>query len=443
MGFIESIKDRLKCIIPPSINIFHHGINDILTQFYQHYQYQQQEFNLLQRYLESINDTGTNALHQIEKHFADSNTNNQKTLNYLEQQQIQLQKQIAQLQFENKQLQDDINKLFNDLKQRQENLTQQLKHTIPNQTVYWNNQYEKNIVIANWGDVSEREDFSDKFLRLTSGLESESIEKIIRILVRQKKYLNSRSEQLDLFTRAEQEELRLLNENFYAEILKLSDHLFAYKSYLLPVNHFEPSVFYYKHGLNEVRTLHMVKGKSIIDVGGFIGDSVLILSELKPDKIYTFEAMPDNLELLKQTIKLNHIENVIVENSALGASNGIVTMHEAGSGSTLIDRPGIVYQKDIEVSVTTLDEYVVGHRIEVGLIKVDIEGGEPGFLEGAKQTICKQKPILLLSIYHNAHDFFELKPLIESWNVGYKFRIHKPTYGSATGETLLLAEIVD
>ena len=26
----------------------------------------------------------------------------------------------------------------------------------------------------------------------------------------------------------------------------------------------------------------------------------------------------------------------------------------------------------------------------------------PGFLEGAKRTICEQKPILLLSIYHNA-----------------------------------------
>ena len=78
--------------------------------------------------------------------------------------------------------------------------------------------------------------------------------------------------------------------------------------------------------------------------------------------------------------------------------------------------------------------------MEIGLIKVDIEGGEPNFLIGAKKTICEQKPIILLSIYHNAHDFFELKPLLESWNLGYTFAIHKPTYESITGETLLLVE---
>ena len=93
--------------------------------------------------------------------------------------------------------------------------------------------------------------------------------------------------------------------------------------------------------------------------------------------------------------------------------------------------------------VTTLDDYVKEHPMEIGLIKVDIEGGEPDFLAGAKKTICEQKPILLLSIYHNAHDFYELKPLLESWGVGYRFRIHKPVFVSATGETLLLAEVVE
>lgn len=125
----------------------------------------------------------------------------------------------------------------------------------------------------------------------------------------------------------------------------------------------------------------------------------------------------------------------------MGAERGTLTIHTCGSASTSIERPGLHYKEDIEVPVTTLDEYIAQHRIEVGLIKVDVEGGEPAFLEGAKRTICEQKPILLLSIYHNAHDFFELKPLIESWDLGYRFKIHKPTLQSTTGETLLLAEV--
>ena len=93
--------------------------------------------------------------------------------------------------------------------------------------------------------------------------------------------------------------------------------------------------------------------------------------------------------------------------------------------------------------MTTVDDYVNDNNLDVGLIKVDIEGAEPLFLEGAKQTIIKQRPVLLLSIYHSAHDFFELKPLIESWGVKYKYRIYKPAIETATLEILLIAEPVD
>ena len=325
--------------------------------------------------------------------------------------------------------------------EKMESSTRQVIAAIPNKPIYWSNEFERQVVQDNWGDVTENPDFPIKFKNLISGLDADSAEIIIRILMRQKQYLTKSQKQIDFFTRKEQEELRLLNENFNSEIMKVSDHLYAYKNYLLPVNHFESSVFYYRHGLSQLKTLDRVKGKAIIDVGGFIGDSVLILSELSPSAVYTFESVAENFELLKQTIALNHIPNVVAENVALGAEIGTLTMHVCGSGSTSIDRPGINYREDVTVPVRTLDDYVAEHPMEIGLIKVDIEGGEPNFLAGAKETICAQKPILLLSIYHNAHDFFELKPLLESWNLGYRFSIHKPVYGSATGETLLLAEV--
>lgn len=66
-----------------------------------------------------------------------------------------------------------------------------------------------------------------------------------------------------------------------------------------------------------------------------------------------------------------------------------------------------------EVEIITLDSYVAEHKIQVGFIKVDIEGFEMEFLKGAKETICTQKPTMLISIYHSLNDFFEIKPLIE------------------------------
>jgi hypothetical protein len=53
-------------------------------------------------------------------------------------------------------------------------------------------------------------------------------------------------------------------------------------------------------------------------------------------------------------------------------------------------------------------------------------------------VIIKYKPILLISIYHNKKDFFEIKPLIESWNLGYTFKIRKLL--SDWQEIMLIAE---
>ena len=318
-----------------------------------------------------------------------------------------------------------------------------VEKSIPNKPVLWSNSFERNVVSENWGDVSDAPDFKEKYLRLISGMDEKSVQIITRILLRQKKYLGNNSERMDLYTREEQEEIRRLQEEFYDEILRLSDDLYAYRHYLLPADVFEPSVFFYMHGIHELKTAERVKGNTIIDVGGFIGDSVLVLSQMRPGRIFTFEAEPSNFALLKKTMELNHMENVTAENVALSAENGTLTLHVGGSCSTTIERPGMTYSGDISVPTIRLDDYVEEHGIrDVALIKVDVEGGEPGFLDGAKKTICEQKPILLLSIYHNAHDFFEIKPLLESWDLGYRFHIHKPTYGNATSETLLVAEIV-
>ncbi len=393
------------------------------------------EFSSLREGLSKVSNQGnllTQSIQQLDKHQAD-------TKNLLSQRIDKLQKRVEQL--------DQIisNHLVEE-KRFKESLTKKIARIEGRTTplVLWSRECERNVVKENWGDVTAQEDFAEKFIKLTKGLDSKSVQAIIRILLRQKAFLNSDEKSLNLFTRAEQEEIRLLRENFNSEILKLSDNIFAYRNYLLPINHFESSVFYFKHGIDEVETLDKVKGKTVIDVGGFIGDSVLIFNELNPKRIYTFEASPENFELMQQTLKLNDVKNVIAEKVALGAERGTCTLHMAESGTTTINRPGLNYTGDLEVSVITLDDYVTEHGInDIGLIKVDIEGGEPHFLEGAKQTICSQKPILLLSIYHNAHDFFELKPLVESWNLGYKFKIHKPTFGSASGETLLIAEVVN
>ena len=312
---------------------------------------------------------------------------------------------------------------------------------ILNKPVLWKNQFEKNIVFNNWGDVCQREDFAERFLRLVKGLDDTSIDCVERILQRQHSYLNNPADAQNLYTLAEQEELRKLEDEFKKRIFKIADDLYAYKGYLLPQNHFEASVFYYKLGINQISFPESLSKKTIIDVGAFIGDSVLVLNEIPHKDIIAFEADPQNYQALKKTVEMNKVGDVICENCALGAQNGNIRLHTLGPMSSMIDRKGVDFCEDIDVEQCTLDSYVKEHNICCGLIKVDIEGGEPSFLQGAKETIISQKPILLLSIYHNEHDFFELKPMLEEWNIGYQFKIYKPTDGNITSETLLIASV--
>ncbi|HBC93028.1 MAG TPA: hypothetical protein DCZ10_09055, partial [Pelotomaculum sp.] len=79
-----------------------------------------------------------------------------------------------------------------------------------------------------------------------------------------------------------------------------------------------------------------------------------------------------------------------------------------GGASGNYQRPEVTYQGDIIAQAITLDEYVAKHQLDVGLIKVDIEGTEREFLKGAKQTIMSKRPILLISIYHTADDFLDI-----------------------------------
>ena len=203
-------------------------------------------------------------------------------------------------------------------------------------------------------------------------------------------------------------------------------------------------MFYYKYCLNEIDNLDSVKNTTIIDGGAFIGDTALIFSELEPKEIISFEPIKENAERCLETIRINGLKNVIVEIKALGAHDGIINMHSAGEGSTCYPREEDrdFYSAIEAVPIVTLDGYAKSKQLNIGLIKLDIEGSESECLIGARDIIAEQHPIMLICIYHNRNDFFGIKTMIEKWNLNYRFKIRKPTVPNATYETILIAEPV-
>jgi FkbM family methyltransferase len=392
--------------------------NHILTEFFNERQQLREEYG---RRLERVS-----ALLEDEK------AQNSKLHNMLDE-----YGQESNKLFEIEQKQGEIIKGISDSIKDISGNVRKLISWVPERYMY-NNDYERRVTTS-FKEYRERPDYPQKLLALLKGLDDESAATVIKTLTRQEMIWGTEGKPLNILTDEENEQIRYLKQHFYGNILKISDDIYCYRNYLLPINHFEPCVFIYRYGLEKVIDKSRFSDKCIIDAGAFIGDTALILSPLTSSKVYAFEPTSKYFNLLKRTVELNNLINVVPVRAALGANCGRVNINVACSSSSVL-KPNIDLEGSEEAELIALDMFVEERGLVVGLIKVDIEGYEQEFLKGAENTIKKQRPTLMISIYHNPNDFFMIKPIIESWNLGYRFEIFKPSDFSISREVLLIAE---
>ncbi len=287
-------------------------------------------------------------------------------------------------------------------------------------------------------------DFKEKFLSLVKGLDEESVRTVVLALKRLTELKASQVRVLPGYTKAEEKEIQELLNDFEKEIIRLSEGCFYYKGYMLPTSRFEACVFSDRCGLGSVEHPERFKEKDIIDAGAFIGDSALIFAEMTNKKVYAFEPTKENYDNMLKTIELNNAMSVVPCHYALGKEKGQVEMTNSIVSSTnaYVETSTMPYTSTETVEVITLDEFVRENNLEVGLIKVDVEGAEQQLLAGAMETIKTQKPVLLFSIYHNASDFYNIKPILDGLNLGYSFKIRHPKIDTVLMETMLIAEVL-
>jgi FkbM family methyltransferase len=190
------------------------------------------------------------------------------------------------------------------------------------------------------------------------------------------------------------------------------------RSYTLPINHFEKVVFYHNYGLDALPAAaqERLAGSDFIDAGAYIGDTALVLNQYRPRRIHAFEPCSANLELLNRTLQLNGISNVQPVPKALSNAESTLRMFAWNNASFLTE------EGNQQVQTTTIDNYTVKNGLNVGLVKMDIEGAESSAIQGAEQTIRMQKPTMVISLYHTGRDFFEIPELLRRWVPSYRFR---------------------
>ena len=178
----------------------------------------------------------------------------------------------------------------------------------------------------------------------------------------------------------------------------------------------------------------------VIDGGAYDGDtSLAFANKLNVEKVYAFEPSKNNYD--KMLKRIGNCDKIIPIKKGLLNKKTTIKFKEDfayGGMGNRIDDEGNCY-----VETTTIDDFVKEYGLKkVDVIKLDVEGCEYEVIEGAKETIRKYKPILLISIYHREKDFFEIKPMIENLRKGYTFKIRRLLKGALVPvlfETMLIA----
>ena len=128
----------------------------------------------------------------------------------------------------------------------------------------------------------------------------------------------------------------------------------------------------------------------VIDVGGHVGYfTIYAAKKAKNGKIITFEPSKESFNVLKNNLKINNIQNVIIENVGVGAKSGtaILNVDTTNSIGNSIFYSSKNSEKE-DIRITTIPEIVKKYKIKsIDLLKLDCEGAEFEIILNLPSTI--------------------------------------------------------
>lgn len=312
-------------------------------------------------------------------------------------------------------------------------------------SVLYHAEKERIIYGNHFGDIfdfSKESNFPLKFYNLLNDLDFCSKNIIITCLYRIKALNSCEDKIIDIFTEEEKEKRAFIKKDLKCNIMHLAENVWAYRGYMLPINDFRAEIFVERMGISCIDDKNKCAHKDIVDVGAYIGDSALILSELTSENVYAFDPIEANIEYIKQTALMNQ-RKIIPMNMAVSNKNGkdYLSVGEAVFNSSIEEIGERKYVEKVPITTVTIDQFVSEYDLTIGLIKIHAEGAEQKVLEGARNTIVEQAPVIIVEMNHTENDFYNIKPMIEEMRSDYSFKVFKPMNGLICLGLKLIAEM--
>lgn len=155
----------------------------------------------------------------------------------------------------------------------------------------------------------------------------------------------------------------------------------------------------------------------VFDCGANIGYYSILFSRLASQGVvYAFEPIYKTHKMLIDNLTHNGVKNIVTESYALGKIFG-----------TFRDRIFDIWgnpPKEAEYLFTTIDKYVKALRIEkVDCIKIDTDSFDFEVLQGAKETILKFNPYIMVELNYALSMRGQTIEMALAWlsEIGYSF----------------------
>ena len=156
------------------------------------------------------------------------------------------------------------------------------------------------------------------------------------------------------------------------------------------------------------------KGDTVIDAGANIGYYSLVAANCvgPGGRVHSFEPIPRNFSHLQDHIHSNHLDKIVtVNNYGVWDKEEEIEFTLSKNTESNFGTYSAGEQADVVEKITCrtlrLDNYVKKNNIhKVNFLKIDVEGAEWAALQGAEETIKRDKPVILLEVCKYTCDRF-------------------------------------
>jgi FkbM family methyltransferase len=158
-------------------------------------------------------------------------------------------------------------------------------------------------------------------------------------------------------------------------------------------DHWEP-------GIEDTLAAHLRKDSTFLDVGAWVGP-VTLLAARTCAHVHAVEPDPIARQALKATVGRQRRKNITVHPEAIAASDGTIRIGRRPDRAFGDSMTSAIFAEDaIEVPALSLDSLIQREQMsDIGLVKMDIEGGEESVLPSAAPFLAAIGVPLLLATH--------------------------------------------